>query len=154
MRAAIPVAFLVLSLNVSACAEPFTPADLAGSYTLAGEDGQSLPRLLSATIECDLFLVGGALRLQADQSFVLDLAEQIDCSRSGGPVQDAGRTYPGTFVLRGHDIDFTSPRFGQAPITFHGAELGGIVAIEIVDADISAWGHLKPVFETDRRTQR
>jgi|SRR5882672_6683512 len=144
---------LMASPFVGACVEPFTPADIAGSYTLAAEDGQSLPRLLSATVSCDLFLVGGALKLQADQSFVLDLAETIDCSRSAGPVQDAGRTYPGTFNLRGHEIDFTSPRLGQDPITFHGAELGGIVAIVIVNADISAWGRLKPAFEPDQRTQ-
>lgn len=147
MRAAVAIAMLMASPFVGACVEPFTPADIAGTYKLVWEDGQGLPRLLSATVNCDVFLVGGALAMHADKSFVLELHQQIDCSRSGGPLQNAGRTYPGTFTLDGHQIDFTSPRLGDEPLKFRGAELGGIVSTVIVDPDISASGLLKPFFE-------
>ena len=143
MRAVFTIPLLVGPL-VAACEDPLTPADLAGNYALQSEDGQSLPRLLSATVNCDVFLTGGALALNVDRSFVLDLREQLDCSRAGGPIQDAGRTYPGTFTIHGRQIQFTSPRFGEEPITFSGTVLGGTVSLVIVDPGISAWGHLKP----------
>ncbi|SRR6266571_2002526 len=147
MRAAVSLAVILAGPVVAACDDPLTPADIAGDYTLLREDGQDLPRLLSATVTCDVFLVGGTLVLHADKSFALDLNQQIDCSRSGGPVQVAGRTYPGTFTLSGNTIDFTSPRLGQQPITFSGTVSGGTVSLLIIDPDVSAWGQLKPTLE-------
>jgi hypothetical protein len=152
MRLPVAVAFTLAFPLVAGCANPFTSDDIAGTYTLQMEDGKSLPRLLSATIECDLFLTGGVLTMTENESFILDLHEQIDCSRAGGPVQDAGHSYMGTFALHGRNITFTSPRFGQSPITFEGAENHGIVAVTIVDPDVSAWGQLKPVFQHSSRT--
>jgi|SRR6266511_2675431 len=147
MRAAVSLAVILAGPFVAACNDPLTPTDIAGNYTLLREDGQNLPRLLSATLNCDVFLVGGALAMHADKSFALDLNEQVDCSRSGGPVQDAGRSYPGSFTLHGDEIDFTSLRLGRETITFSGTISGGTVSLLIIDPDVSASGQLKPTLE-------
>src|SRR6267143_665755 len=144
MRAAVALGALLVGPLAVACDDPLTPAEIAGQYTLLDEDGRNLPRLLSATLNCDVFLTGGVLVLNEDKSFALDLYQQIDCSRGGGPVQDAGRTYPGTFALSGNTIEFTTPRLGQPPITFSGTVSGVAVRLLIIDPDVSAWGQLKP----------
>jgi len=147
MRASVVLGALLVGPLAAACDNPLTPAEVAGHYTLLDEAGQNLPRLLSATLNCDVFLTGGVLVLNEDKSFVLDLYQQMDCSRGGGPIQDAGRTYPGTFALSGNTIEFTSPRLGQQPITFSGTLSGGTVRLLIIDPDVSAWGQLKPTLQ-------
>ena len=147
MRAAVALGALLVGPLAAACDDPLTPAEIVGQYTLRDEDGRSLPRLLSATLNCDVFLTGGVLDLNEDKSFALDLYQQIDCSRAGGPVQAAGRTYPGTFTLSGHTIEFTTPRLGQQPMTFSGTVSGGTVRLLIIDPDVSASGQLKPTLQ-------
>ncbi len=144
MRAALALGVLLVGPLAAACDDPLTPAEVAGHYTLLDEDGRGLPRLLSATLTCDVFLTGGVLVLNEDKSFALDLYQQIDCSSAGGPVQDAGRTYPGSFALSGSTIEFTSPRLGQQSITFSGTVSGATARLLIIDPDVSAWGQLKP----------
>ncbi|SRR5258706_8077292 len=145
MRAAVALGVLLVGPLAAACDDPLTPGQVAGDYTLLDEDGRNLPRLLSATLNCDVFLTGGLLVLNGDKSFALNLYQQIDCSRGGGPIQDAGRAYPGTFALSGNTIAFTTPRAGQPPLTFSGTVFDGTVRLLIIDPDISAWGQLKPM---------
>lgn len=144
MRAAVALGVLLVGPLAAACDDPLTPAQVAGPYWLIDEEGQNLPRLLSATLTCDVFLTGGVLNLNEDKSFALDLYQQIDCSRGGGPVQDAGHTYPGTFTLSGNTIEFTTPRVGRQSLTFSGTIFGGTARLLIIDPDVSAWGQLKP----------
>jgi len=77
---------IAASLLGSACGGSLEP-DLVGDYALSDVAGGRLPRLISATLTCDVSLVAGSLQLRVQDWSVLDLVKQEDCTRGGGSIQ-------------------------------------------------------------------
>jgi hypothetical protein len=129
------VAWLVPSLSVvvllTGCGESFTPGELAGTYVLAAVEGQPPPHLELATIECDQQIVGGLLVLQADETHSLNLSIELDCSRGGGQVSVAERSYSGTFSVDEDRLEFTSPQPGGADLVFRGRARESVVDVAL-----------------------
>ena len=100
---------IVVLVLLAACGEPLTVKDLAGTYSLTAMDGQHMPQLLTATINCDEWVQSGELTLQQTGAFQLLVHGQMDCTRAGGPVQVMGWDYPGTFSVSGTTLQFVSP---------------------------------------------
>jgi len=62
---------IVVLVLLAACSEPLTVKDLAGTYSLTAMDGQHMPQLLTATINCDEWVQSGELTLQETGAFQL-----------------------------------------------------------------------------------
>jgi len=78
---------IAAALLGSACGGSLEPSDLVGDYALTDVAGRPLPRLISATLTCDVFLVAGSLQLRVQDWSALDLVKQEDCTRGGGGIQ-------------------------------------------------------------------
>ena len=78
---------IAASLLGSACGGSLEPSDLVGDYALTDVSGRTLPRLISATLTCDVFLVAGSLLLRVQDWSALELVKQEDCTRGGGGIQ-------------------------------------------------------------------
>jgi len=148
MRSVNWVVCVALPLVVS-CGDTLAPSDVAGDYTLVGQDGRNLPQLLSATLTCDVFLTGGSLALSgAPSAFILLLNGNMDCSRGGGPIQPMGWSYSGTFTLEGRRIEFTSPQVGGGAVSFSGEVLfNNAINVLITDPTLSASGYVRANFQ-------
>ena len=73
-------AFLSVLLIAAACESTPSPE---GNYALTFVDGQPLPGLVSATVNCDELLSSGELQILSGQ-YLLSLDVLQDCSRAGG----------------------------------------------------------------------
>ena len=107
-------------MALAACGDPISVEELAGGYPLGRVNAQSLPYLVSASIECDSWIEEGDLILDSGAQFALTLRGQLDCSRSGGPVQVVGWEFPGTYTISGNKLHFVSPSHPSGTIEFDG----------------------------------
>ena len=119
----------ILCLSAAACgSEPF---ELASSYTLATVDGGSPPRLVAATIECDISITGGRVTFGRNETFELFLDESTDCSGGGGTPSEASYGYTGTVSLDGRRVEFHTAN-GGGPFSFAGQVVsGGDLAVTV-----------------------
>jgi hypothetical protein len=107
-----------LALIVAACGGT-EPLELASSYTLTTVEGDAPPRLMGATIECDIIVNGGRLTVGAFNDFDLGIDVLTDCSRGGSVPSQATFGYTGTVELDGNRVVFHTANNG-GPFTFEG----------------------------------
>jgi hypothetical protein len=107
-----------LALIVAACGGT-EPLELASSYTLTTVEGDAPPRLIGATIECDIIVNGGRLTVGAFNDFDLGIDVLTDCSRGGSVPSQATFGYTGTVDLDGNRVVFHTANHGGA-FTFEG----------------------------------
>lgn len=70
-----PLALIIPGLALVACSEkPLTPQVAVGQYALASRNDTGLPQITMATLQCDVWLVGGALAVNSDGSFLSRLS--------------------------------------------------------------------------------
>ena len=115
------------------------PIELASSYAVSSVGGAPPPRLVGATVECDVSVVGGHLSFGAAEQFELGLNVLTDCSRGGGSPSEATYGYTGTVVVDGRRVTFQTAR-GSGPLTFDGqvapsGELNVVVPLLVPTAD-------------------
>jgi hypothetical protein len=122
-------------LFVAACGDSVSPAELAGTYALTAVDGRTLPRLTWATVNCDVWLTGGTLTLEAGGSFTLALEETTDCTRAGGQETNGTQLTTGSYALSGEALAFTTAPAGGEPGTFAGTVAGD----DRVHLDLAPW---------------
>jgi hypothetical protein len=126
----IPVA----SGLVLGCEEQLKPTDVAGAYSLRTVEYRPVPYLILATLECDISVVSGSLTLTTAGTHELLIDTPADCTRGGGPVTMAGRTYPGTYELgRGHGITFRSPVQNGPDLVYTGAITADQATVTVPD---------------------
>lgn len=130
-----PLAASVMAVSlILGCGEHLTPSEVAGTYTLRTVEGRQPPYLILATIECDVFVVGGTMMLTEAGAHEIVVDTPIDCTRGGGEVTMAGRTYPGTYELRGGStIRFSSPIPDGADLVYSGTATGERVTVTLPD---------------------
>jgi hypothetical protein len=107
----------VIALAALACGTE--PIELASSYTLRTVEGAPPPRLVAASLECDVSLGGGHLSFTATDQFELGLDVLTDCSRAGGGTSDVTYGYTGTAQVEGRHVTFQSAN-GSGPVVFEG----------------------------------
>ena len=107
----------VIALAALACGTE--PIELASSYTVRTVEGAPPPRLVAATVECDLSLGGGHLSFTATNQFELGLDVLTDCSRAGGATSEVTYGYTGTAQVDGRHVTFHSAN-GSGPVVFEG----------------------------------
>jgi hypothetical protein len=106
------------------------PIELANRYTVSTIEGAPPPRLVGATIECDVTVVGGHLTFGSAEQFDLGLDVVTDCSRGGGSPSEATYGYTGTAAVDGRRVTFQTAR-GTGPLVFEG-QLATSGALEVV----------------------
>jgi hypothetical protein len=122
---------------VLGCEDHLTPSDVAGTYTLQTVDGFQLPIIILATTECDVTVVGGTLTLTRAGSHDILIDTPADCSRGGGGVTMASRTYPGTYELSGgRTISFRSAVLNGPDLVYTGVVAGDRITVTIPDLGI------------------
>ena len=114
------VVVIALATVLLGCSDPFTPEQLAGTYSLATMDAHTLPQLLTATVECDEWVQSGDLTLQQSGEFMLAIHGKLNCTRGGGPVQVVGWEYRGTYDVSGKTLTFVSPLYPSGELHFTG----------------------------------
>ena len=107
----------VIALAALACGTE--PIELASSYTVRTVEGAPPPRLVAASVDCDVSLGGGHLTFTATDQFELGLDVLTDCSRSGGATSEATYGYTGTTSIDGRHVTFHSAN-GSGPVVFEG----------------------------------
>jgi hypothetical protein len=107
----------VVALVAVACGTE--PIELASSYTVHTVEGAPPPRLVAATVECDVSLGGGHLTFAATDQFELGLDVLTDCSRAGGATSQVTYGYTGTTRVDGRHVTFHSAN-GSGPVVFEG----------------------------------
>jgi hypothetical protein len=112
----------VIALAALACGTE--PIELASSYTVRTVEGTPPPRLVAATVECDVSLGGGHLSFTATDQFELGLDVLTDCSRAGGATSEATFGYTGTAQVDGRHVTFHSAN-GSGPVVFEGQGTSG-----------------------------
>jgi hypothetical protein len=95
------------------------PIELADSYELHTVEGAPPPRLIGATVECDVQVEGGQVSFGPADQFELGLDVITDCSRGGGSPSRATYGYTGTADVSGRRVVF-HPATGSGPVTFEG----------------------------------
>lgn len=103
-----------------ACDDPLSYEELLGGYTLVEVNATPLPSLIGADVNCDSWIDTGDLILDNGGQFSLLLRGHLDCSRSGGPVQDIGWDFPGTYTVDGSKLHFISPTYPSGTYEFNG----------------------------------
>ena len=117
-----------LALVAAACGtEPF---ELASSYTLTTVEGDTPPRLMGATVECDIVVNGGHLTFGMAERFELGIDVLTDCSRGGSVPSQATYGYTGTAELDGNRVVFHTANNG-GPFTFEGQADGGRLTVVV-----------------------
>lgn len=96
--------FSLAALVVLAAACGTEPIELANSYTLSTVEGAQPPRVVGATVECNVSVVGGHLTFGPADHFELGLDVSTDCSRGGGGTQEAIHGYTGTAEVDGRRV--------------------------------------------------
>ena len=133
LRLIISIAVALVGLG---CSDSLTPEELVGTYTLATIDNQGPPRLLSATIECDVLLVGGQLELLLSPDWsALSLAREEDCTRGGGSVSTETLLYLGRYWLEEGELTFQTQLSDEDTLRFSGPVRWGGVAVTLVVRD-------------------
>jgi hypothetical protein len=99
------------------------PPELASSYTLTTVEGDAPPRLMGATVECDIVVNGGHLTFGVADHFELGIDVLTDCSRAGSVPSQATYGYTGTVELDGNRLVFHTAN-GAGPISFEGQASG------------------------------
>ena len=107
----------VIALAVLGCGTE--PIELASSYTVRTVEGTSPPRLVAATVECDVLVGGGHLAFTETDHFELGLDVLTDCSRTGDAPNEATYGYTGTVQIDGRRVTFHTAN-GGGPISFDG----------------------------------
>jgi hypothetical protein len=110
------------------------PSDVAGTYSLTIVEGRSPPYLILATVECDVSVVSGTLTLTTAGAHEILIDTPADCTRGGGQATMSGRTYPGTYELRGErTIAFRSPVPGGPDLVYSGVVSGDRISVTVPD---------------------
>jgi hypothetical protein len=95
------------------------PIELADDYELRTVEGQTPPRLIGATLECDVSVEGGRVAFGPAEAFELGLDVLTDCSRAGGSPSRQTNGYTGTADVTGRRVVFHTAN-GAGPVTFEG----------------------------------
>jgi hypothetical protein len=119
---------------VLGCEDQLTPSDVAGTYALHTVDGQPPPIIILATTECDVTVVSGTMTLTTGRNHDIVIDTPADCTRGGGGITMAGRTYPGTYELRGtNTIRFRSPVPNGPALVYTGTVAGDRITVTVPD---------------------
>jgi hypothetical protein len=116
-------ACLLISVMASwACGEN-EPLELADNYTLTAVEGGSLPRLVGATVECDLSISGGYVIFGPGDQFELQLDLITECPPGDSDPTEDSWGYTGSVQVDGRDLTFHTANVG-GPLTFEGRVTG------------------------------
>ena len=121
------------------CGDSLGPQDLIGGYPLVRVNGAPLPGLIGATVNCDMFLVGGRLELRTSDWSTLSLDEQQDCTRAGGAASTDTILYLGTFRVRDNTVTFATLRSLDDTLRFTGHVAFGNVTLAMSDTARGVW---------------
>jgi hypothetical protein len=113
----LPLAPLITCLILGACSDSTAPAFTAGGFVLVSANGDSVPAFIAPTGGCDEYILSGSIALAADHTFELAGVARLDCSPSGGAIQDQPLALAGTYTQSGQQIAFTLP--GQGTLSGH-----------------------------------
>jgi hypothetical protein len=136
-----------LALIVAACGGT-EPLELASSYTLTTVEGDAPPRLIGATIECDIIVNGGRLTVGAFNDFDLGIDVLTDCSRGGSVPSQATFGYTGTVELDGNRVVFHTENNG-GPFTFEGQADGNAHLTVVVPGLVVTVDQVTVEYEAD-----
>ncbi len=99
-------AVIALAALTNCGGDPTGPSRFQGQYSLTAVNGTSLPAFrLPATVECDRWLVSGALSLLPDSLFVLADRDSLDCSRAGAPPSTSWNAFGGRYSVTGTQLE-------------------------------------------------
>jgi hypothetical protein len=107
------------ALAVAAVACGTEPIELASRYTVHTVEGTPPPRLLAATVECDVSVGGGHLTFTPTDQFELGLDVLTDCTRTGEAPSPVTYGYTGTVHVDARRVTFHSAN-GSGPVVFEG----------------------------------
>jgi len=111
-------AIWVLSLAAMGCSGT-EPVELASGYDLHTVEGDVPPRLIGATVECDVSVEGGRLSFGPAEQFELGLDVLTDCSRGGSGPSHETYGYTGTADVDGRRVVFHTAT-GLGSVEFEG----------------------------------
>ena len=100
------------------------PVELADAYDLHTVAGGPPPRLVGATVECDVSVEGGRVTFGPADQFELVLDVLTDCARGGGSPSRQTLGYTGTADASGRQVVFHTGT-GAAAISFEGEVVAG-----------------------------
>jgi hypothetical protein len=106
-----------------ACGDANGPSPIVGDFTLTSVNGAPPPGLVGATVNCDQLIASGSLNLTGDRAFTLSGVVQLDCSRSGGSVENQLFTLNGSYTRDGDTVTFIIPGQGSLSAQYDGATL-------------------------------
>jgi hypothetical protein len=112
-----PPAIWLLTLSIGCGGTE--PIELADDYELRTVEDHPPPRLIGATLECDVSVEGGRVTFGPGEQFELGLDLLTDCSRGGGSQSRETNGYTGTAEVSGTRVVFHAAN-GAGPITFEG----------------------------------
>ena len=85
---------------ITDCADEVTaPQSVVGQYRLTTVNNTPLPQLRSATVDCDTWLVSGALSLLPDGLFLLGSRDSVDCGQVFERASFTSSVLGGTYTL-------------------------------------------------------
>lgn len=135
------VGLLMLMALSSGCGETLSPGKLVGTYRLTAINQQSPPRMISATSECDRFLVGGHLDLLPVPDWsVLTLNREQDCARAGGGILADSVRSLGRYWVREGVLTFQTQHSLEDTLRFSGLVRRDRVNLEVNDVVLDPAG--------------
>jgi hypothetical protein len=124
------------------------PLELASSYTLTTVEDDAPPRLMGATVECDIVVNGGHLTIGVFDHFELGIDVLTDCSRGGSVPSQATFGYTGTVELDGNRVVFHTENNG-GPFTFEGQADGNAHLTVVVPGLVVTVDQVTVEYEAD-----
>jgi hypothetical protein len=124
------------------------PLELASSYSLTTVEGDAPPRLMGATVECDIVVNGGHLTIGVADHFELGIDVLTDCSRGGSVPSQATFGYTGTVELDGNRVVFHTENNG-GPFTFEGQADGNAHLTVVVPGLVVTVDQVTVEYEAD-----
>lgn len=112
LRSAV-ICLVVFAL--ASCGDGTGPNLIEGDFGLIEVNGEPVPVLVEATVNCDGFITSGTLSLETTGRYELGAELTTDCTRSGGEVSSQVLGTFGNYTRSGKTISFQIP--GAFPIT-------------------------------------
>jgi hypothetical protein len=139
---------VALAGSIGAACGGTDPIQLASSYTVSTIEGDPPPRLIGATVECDVSVGGGHLTIGTARNFELGLDVLTDCSRGGGSTSEATYGYTGTAEVDGRRVVFHTAT-GSGPLVFEGQATGATHLEVVVPGLVPTAEHVAVEFEAE-----
>ena len=119
----LPALVLTASTLLAACSDSTGPSSISGTFILVSANGSPPPAFIASSGGCDQLIQAGFLHMNTDRTFTIGGTIRLDCSASGGSIQDQVLSLFGNYELSGQHLDFTIPGMSSLPARLSGDSL-------------------------------